>query len=155
VRGSYTALPFADGSFDAVLCLGTSLGYAGEPADRAALREFRRVLAPGGRLVLETLDRDELGDRLAEREARPLAGGGTLWFERRFDRRRALMHEVQRLDDGAGTGAARGYDLRVYAAGELCRALEAAGLRVVARRGSFTGEPGDPSPASPLVLVAE
>src|SRR5262245_36884170 len=54
VRGSYTALPFGPGSFDAVLCLGTALGYLGEAADRAALREFRRVLAPGGRLVIET-----------------------------------------------------------------------------------------------------
>ena len=49
--GSYAALPFGDGAFEAVLCLGTALGYGSDAQDRAALREFRRMLAPGGRLV--------------------------------------------------------------------------------------------------------
>src|SRR4051812_31462523 len=41
VRGSYATLPFAPGAFDAVVCLGTALGYLGDGGDRAALREFR------------------------------------------------------------------------------------------------------------------
>ena len=81
VRGSYATLPFEPGSFDAVLCLGTALGYRGDEADRAALREFRRVLAPGGRLVIETLHRGEIGARLSEHEERPLASGGVLRFD--------------------------------------------------------------------------
>jgi ubiquinone/menaquinone biosynthesis C-methylase UbiE len=50
VPGSYAELPFPGGSFRGVLCLGTALGYLGREGDRLALREFRRVLAPGGRL---------------------------------------------------------------------------------------------------------
>ena len=42
-------LPFADGSFDAA-CMNMVLHYAREPA--AALREARRVLRPGGRLII-------------------------------------------------------------------------------------------------------
>src|SRR5918994_1294009 len=84
VRGSYARLPFEPGSFDAVMCLGTALGYLGEEADRAALREFRRVLAPGGRLVIETLHRAEIGARLhAHEERRPAVCGG-IRFERHF-----------------------------------------------------------------------
>ena len=154
MRGSYATLPFAPRSFDAVLCLGTALGYLGDEADRAALREFRRVLAPGGRLVIETLHRGELGARLSEHEERPLASGGVLRFERRFDRVRGVMRETQRLENGAGGGPPRAYELRVYSEHELQRMLEDAGFALIARHASLAGQ-GEPSPATPLVLVGE
>lgn len=50
-EGSADSLPFADGSFDAVTC---QLGLMFFPDRVAALREMRRVLAPGGRLALMT-----------------------------------------------------------------------------------------------------
>jgi SAM-dependent methyltransferase len=154
VCGSYARLPFEPGSLDAVMCLGTALGYMGEGADRAALREFRRVLAPGGRLLIETLHRGEIGIRLREREERPLASGAVLRFDRRFDRPRRVMYETQRLDGGTGDGSPRSYELRVYGEDELRRMLERAGFALVARHASLDGE-GEPSPATPLVLVAE
>ena len=152
VRGSYARIPFEPATFAAVLCLGTALGYLGDEGDRAALREFRRVLAPGGRLVIETLHRAELGARLSEHEERPLACGGTLCFERRFDRVAGAMHEVQRLEDGTADGSPWAYELRVYSEDELVRMLEDAGFAVIGRHASLAGE-GEPSPATPLVLV--
>jgi SAM-dependent methyltransferase len=157
VRGSYAALPLRDGVFDAALCLGTALGYLGDEGDRTALRELRRVLGPGGRLVIETLHREEIGGRLGEHEERPLLRGGTLSFERRFDRARGMLHEAQRLDDstaGSGDAAPRPYDLRVYRESELRRMLEDAGFAVIGRHASLSGE-GEPSLHTPLVLVAE
>jgi hypothetical protein len=147
-------LPFEGEAFQAVLSLGTALGYLGEEGDRAALREFRRVLAPGGRLVIETLHREEIGVRVRDHEERPLAYGSTLWIARRFDRARGLMHETQRLQDGTAEVSPSDYDLRVYGQSELCRMLEGAGFTVIARHASLSGE-GEPSPATPLVLVAE
>jgi SAM-dependent methyltransferase len=49
VRGSAYALPFADGSFDAVLALDV-LEHLDD--DLAAARELRRVLAPGGAAIV-------------------------------------------------------------------------------------------------------
>jgi|SRR5262245_37376575 len=51
VAGSATSLPFANGSFDVVFC---TLVLHHLPASRreVAVREMRRVLRPGGRLVL-------------------------------------------------------------------------------------------------------
>lgn len=43
------ALPFADGSFDTVVC---TLGLCGFPDERAAITEMNRVLRPGGTLLL-------------------------------------------------------------------------------------------------------
>ena len=48
-EGSALAMPFADASFDALLC---QQGLQFFPDRPAALREMHRVLVPGGRLVL-------------------------------------------------------------------------------------------------------
>jgi len=48
-EGSAEAMPLPDASFDAVLC---QMGLQFMPDKRAALGEMRRVLVPGGRLVL-------------------------------------------------------------------------------------------------------
>ena len=50
VRGSVNALPFADAAFAAVMCADVLCHAAVEPD--VALAEIRRVLRPGGRLVL-------------------------------------------------------------------------------------------------------
>jgi ubiquinone/menaquinone biosynthesis C-methylase UbiE len=50
--GDAAALPYADGSFDVVFCSGTFKGFP-EPVE--ALREFRRVLKPGGRVLVVDL----------------------------------------------------------------------------------------------------
>jgi ubiquinone/menaquinone biosynthesis C-methylase UbiE len=48
-RGDAEALPFADDAFDAVTCRQCAHHFADVPA---ALREMRRVLSPGGRLLV-------------------------------------------------------------------------------------------------------
>lgn len=49
VEGDAQALPFPDAAFDTVVCV---LGLSSIPNDRAAVRDMRRVLRPGGHLVL-------------------------------------------------------------------------------------------------------
>jgi SAM-dependent methyltransferase len=153
VRGSYASLPFGDGRFDAVLSLGTALGYLGEEGDQRALCEFRRVLVPGGRLVIETLHREELEARGAVDEERALPGGATLRLQRRFDRARGILHEAQRLRDDAGWGPVRAYEMRVYGDGELHSMLRDAGFGQTEWYGSLAGA-GKPTPMTPLVVVA-
>ncbi len=48
-----------NGSFDAVVSWFTSFGYFDDAGNRQVLAECRRVLRPGGRLLIETQNRDE------------------------------------------------------------------------------------------------
>lgn len=91
VRGDATALPFLDGSFDAVCCFA-ALHLFSDPY--AGLDEMTRVLAPGGRIALMTSVQRQLGPRgplkpLAERISGMRVFGQdeivTALQERRFD----------------------------------------------------------------------
>ncbi|TWT45576.1 Demethylmenaquinone methyltransferase [Phycisphaerae bacterium RAS1] len=57
VNGDAERLPFADGAFDIVTCCNSFHHY---PQQRAAVREFHRVLRPGGRLILVDGFRDNV-----------------------------------------------------------------------------------------------
>lgn len=56
--GDLRELP-VDGPFDAVISWFTSFGYFDDDGNRQVLAECRRVLRPGGRLLLETQNHDE------------------------------------------------------------------------------------------------
>ncbi|MGA1982145.1 MAG: class I SAM-dependent methyltransferase [Acidobacteriaceae bacterium] len=55
VQGNAAAMPFADSSFDLLVCRAAFKNFA-EPAQ--ALREMRRVLRPGGRALIADLCKD-------------------------------------------------------------------------------------------------
>jgi ubiquinone/menaquinone biosynthesis C-methylase UbiE len=61
VQGDATRLPFGDGAFDAVLC-ANAFHHLSRPAE--ALAEIRRVLRPGGMLVLTDWCDDYLACKL-------------------------------------------------------------------------------------------
>jgi len=72
-EGNAMALPFTNGAFDVVLC---QHGLQFVPDRAGAVREMRRVLAPGGRalvIVLQALARHPVFEALMESAARHLS----------------------------------------------------------------------------------
>lgn len=106
--GDLAATGLADGSATAVLCVD-AIQFAPQPG--AAYREIRRILAPGGRVVLTNWEPREPGDerlpaRLRHVDLRAgLAGAGFGDIEVRErpgwrDHERAMWEEAAALDPG-------------------------------------------------------
>src|SRR5262249_16607882 len=91
VQGDYRELALDDASFDVVVNLFSAIGYWGDDGDLAAFHEFRRVLRPGGRFVLETMHRDRLARIFQPRGWEHLEDGAILVEERSFDHARGVM----------------------------------------------------------------
>src|SRR5262245_9122706 len=152
VQADYRDLPFDDDSFDCVTNLFTSLGYWGDDADLQALREFRRVLRPGRRLVVETMHRDRLMAIYTPRSWEELPEGDVLVEERMFDYERGMTVVRHDLIEPDGTRIETPYECRVYTVTELVGLAREAGFEQIACHGDFDETPV--SRDTRLILVA-
>lgn len=145
VRGDYRRLPFADESFDAVLNLFSSLGYLERDEDVDVLREFRRVLRPGGPLMVESAHRDALARSSTPRTWHRLDDGSILLHEHEVDwvaGTTSVVHTIVSVD---GERIERRFTHRLYSVKEWAEMLEEAGFERVEAFGSWDGT----TPATP------
>jgi ubiquinone/menaquinone biosynthesis C-methylase UbiE len=152
-RADYRELPFEDASFDCVTNLFSSLGYWGDEGDRQALREFRRVLRPGGKLVVETMHRDALMAIYTPTTWEELPDGSLMLERRTFDHERGVNLATHEIVEPDGTRIAVPYEIRVYTATELVAMAHEAGFENVGCYGDFD-EAVPVSRDRRLVLVA-
>jgi SAM-dependent methyltransferase len=140
VQADVRELPFGDESFDAVLCLFTSIGYRGEDGDRQAFGEALRVLRPGGPLIIEVLHRDRLSSIFQERAWDPLPDDAARLEERRFD---YVTGEIETDLTYLAVGERHSvtFRLRVYTATELVRLLAEVGFGEIDCFGDYEGGP--------------
>lgn len=135
------ALPFRGASFDAVINVFTSLGlFLHDEDDVAALREARRVLRPGGTLLLETMHRDDVIRSYAERDEWSLPDGTHVRVRRRFDAVAGVSHERLRWRRGESRGR-KAHSLRLRTATEIDALLRAAGFQRIRHYGGWNGRP--------------
>jgi SAM-dependent methyltransferase len=140
LEGDFRELPLEDESFDAVLCLFTSIGYRGEEGDRQAFAQFLRVLRPGAPLVIETLHRDRLMAIFQQRGWEPLEDDAVLLEERDFD---YVAGEGVTSHTYLSVGERRSvtFRLRCYTATELVKLLAEVGFTGIECVGDFEGAP--------------
>ncbi len=101
--------PEVDGPFDAVLCLGTTLGYFDDRTNLHCLQVMRDLLVPGGKLWLEVFNRDHVIGRLPSRSW--WQGQGCLVLdeaEMNYATNRLHVHRTVVFEDG------RQYDHQMY-----------------------------------------
>lgn len=134
-------LPFRPGSFDAVVNVFTSLGlFLEDEEDLRALAEMRRVLRPGGRLLLESMHRDDVVAQYAARDAWELPDGTEVRVRRRFDPVTGISRERLRWRRGEERGEKR-HALRLRTATEIRDLLLRAGFGGLAFYGDWDGRP--------------
>ncbi|GHA85469.1 class I SAM-dependent methyltransferase [Streptomyces termitum] len=142
-------LPFPVGGFDAVVCADNSLPHLLTEADvRAALAEMRRVLRPGGLLLVSTRPYDELlRDRPASTppQVHQEAGGGgrtvgfQLWHWHDDGEHYDLEHFQLLPEPGTGGADGAGEEWRVRVRRATYWALGRDRLAALAAGAGFTG----------------
>jgi 2-polyprenyl-3-methyl-5-hydroxy-6-metoxy-1,4-benzoquinol methylase len=133
-----------DGAFDGVICMGTTFGFFDDDANRDVLGRLHHALRPGGRLLLDLVNRDYVvglqpnlvwfeGDDCVCMEESDFN-----YFNSRLTVKRTMMRE-----DGRQSNAE--YSLRLYSLHELGQLVQQLGFRVIevsgqeAIRGAFFG----------------
>ena len=116
--------------FDAVANLFTSFGFFLEPEDDArVIREFARVLAPGGLLVWHGASRDGVMARFLGRDWWTTRNGTVIGHEREFDPLSGVL-TVKSTWRGPKTSGGREHRIRLYTATRLAELFRDAGLIV-------------------------
>ncbi|MCU0676108.1 MAG: methyltransferase domain-containing protein [Myxococcota bacterium] len=141
-----------DGSFDAVLCWGTTFGYFDDDSNKRVVERLHRALKPRGVLLLDVVNRDHV--IRSQPNLIWFEGDGCIcmeeskfnYFLSRLEVKRTVM-----LDDGRQRDSV--YTLRSYALHELGLLLHQQGFRVAEVSG-MTATPGVFFGAdSPRILV--
>lgn len=150
VRGDMRALPVRDASFGVAVNLFTSFGYFRDDAEHhLVLRQVARVLAPGGRLVLDYLNAEQVR-RTVRRDPEDVPDTpADVRIRRRFSEKgRYVVKEIELRDEGRSFQER----VRLFSAEELSDLLRGAGFEVTGRFGDYDGAPlTEDSPRAILV----
>jgi SAM-dependent methyltransferase len=125
-----------EGAFDAVLCWGTTFGYFDDESNWKVLRRIHDALRPGGKLLLDVVNRDFL--IRSQPNSVWFEGDGCVCMEETRVNPISSRLEVRRnvmLDDGSQRDAT--YSLRVYSLHELGQLVNKAGFRVLTVSGTM------------------
>ncbi|HVZ74854.1 MAG TPA: methyltransferase domain-containing protein [Polyangia bacterium] len=141
--------------FDGVTCMLTSFGYFDEDANLRVAEGIARALKPGGRFLLDIVNRDYIVSDLPSRVW--WEGNGCVVLEEvdfNFHTSRILTHRSIVFEDGRQLE--QELSIRAYSLHEIGRLLRQAGFRVLdisgglATRGQFFG-----STSRNLIILAE
>jgi SAM-dependent methyltransferase len=154
VRGDMRLLPFADGAFGAVTSFFTSFGYfETEDDDRRVLAEVRRVLAPGGHVLLDFLNAQEVRTGLTPRDERRIGEMRVVQERSLVDGGRVVEKRIRIESPASGEVRTFRERVRLYSDAELEALMADRGLRVRERMGDYRGAPFTPD-APRLILLA-
>lgn len=148
--GDMWALP-AVGTFDAAVCLWSSLGYGTEEQDARLLASLAAAVTEEGSVLLETHVLETLLPQWEETQMR-WAGEVAVGEERHFDHETGRVHTDWVLA-GPDLRETRASSIRIYSYRELARLLRDAGFDALEAFGSPDLEPFELG-SSRLLLLA-
>jgi SAM-dependent methyltransferase len=137
-RGDMRALPFPDETFDAVVSLFSSFGYFDDESENyRVLQGISEALAPGGRMLIETVNREFVVRHSAPQQVY-WPENMTLIEERSFDPVSSRTHvAVTVFEEGRETHLH--HSIRIYAFTELEMLLQSVGLQTINVWGNYKG----------------
>ena len=142
LRGDMRALPLRTASLAGICMWFTPFGYFDEAQNRALLRRLGQLLRPGGVLVLDFLNAEQLRATLVARDE-VVRNGFHVVNRRAIEGQRIVKRmELTRLDTGATRQVTE--SVRIYEAVELRAMAAEAGLTSAWEAGDYDGRPFGP-----------
>ena len=141
VHADMREIPF-EAHFDAIVNMFSSFGYLeSEAEDAKVLDSIYRALKPGGRVLLDLLNRDWVVDNYIQNDWHR-DDDGTLYLEHReLDLLTSRNHVTfTAISPDGSRREIVGHHIRLYTLREVAGMIEAAGLRFDAVYGGFEGE---------------
>ena len=135
VRGDMRELDF-DAQFDGAYCLFSTFGYFDDETNKKALSNIARALRPGGRVLIEILNRDYLISDLPTRVW--WEGDGCVVLEEvelNYFSSRIQVNRSVVFDDGRQLE--QEISIRAYSLHEVGKLMHAAGFRVLEVSGGY------------------
>ena len=130
VRADMRALPF-ERDFDAAYSYFTSFGYFSDEENERVLAGVARALRPGGRFLLDVLNRDWILTHPQQRVWNPLEDGSLLMEETSLDLRRSqVINRQMHVAPQSGAQITKEFTLRAYTCAELASLCARHGLVV-------------------------
>jgi SAM-dependent methyltransferase len=146
IAGDMRQLDRLTDRFDAVICLWQSFGYFDEVTNVAVLRSMAKLLAPGGRLILDVYNR-EFFQRNQGTRTFETAGGMRVTETKELTGRRLRV----RLDY-ASVAQVDQFDWEVFTPAELSDVARSMGLRRLLACSGFD-EASPPAPELPRMQI--
>ena len=154
IRGDSRNLPVADGCFDGAISMFSSVGYfEDESANYRVFSEMARVLKPGGRIVIETVNLSFL-IRHAPPQTWFSQNGLHVMEERYYDPVTCRSEVDVVVVDEDGNSRTYHHSIRIYGAAELAMLLASVGVETLDVFGDFDGGNLDVD-APRMILVGE
>ena len=152
--GDMRALEF-ERAFDGAYSYFTSFGYFDDDDNERVLDGLARALRPGGRVLLEMMNRDWLLTHPQQRTWTQRDDGALLMEESTLELVPSRVVSRQLLiDPRGGTQVTKQFFLRTYTCAELSALLRRHGLEVAEVTGGASGEPYG-TESRRLAIVAE
>ncbi|MBN1147654.1 MAG: methyltransferase domain-containing protein [Anaerolineales bacterium] len=137
-QGDMRQLDFQE-AFDVVLLLFTAFGYFSDEQNFQVLQKAASALKPGGLLVLDVRNRDEISKRFLPYIV--MEKNGDLMIDRnQFDSLTGRMYN-RRIVIRNGVRKDKPFFIRMYNPSEITGLLEQAGLQVCKLLGGYDGQP--------------
>ena len=152
--GDMRELPF-ESEFDGVYSFFTSFGYFGDDENEQVLAGIARALKPGGRFLIDMMNRDWLLTHPQQRTWTQRDDGALFMEETSLELAASRVSTRQMLiDPQGGPQVTKEYFLRAYTCAELTSLMRRHGLVVKEVCGGTDRRPYD-TESRRLVLVAE
>ncbi|MCR4314777.1 MAG: class I SAM-dependent methyltransferase [Planctomycetes bacterium] len=141
IRSDMREIQFA-AEFDACINMFTAFAFLeSDEEDAKVIQNVGKALKPGGRFLIDFINRDNVIRNLRPHDWKYLEDGSIFFSERFFDCFEGKMRVKEINVDDSGEKVETYHEVRFYTPPEMRKMIEAAGMKVIASFGGFDESP--------------